>query len=173
MKNILLLFLAGCLTMEGCKKTGNGTSSDTLPPITQTGANTFGCLINGKVYTPKGFDQNHPNFDMIVDPGYYGNLEITTFSESNGLTSKLIINCFGITGINNFYLPKDSIYPFFQTNNCSYNDPLYKFRSGFFKITKYDLINNVISGEFEFKLYDPTISCDTIRITQGRFDKKL
>ena len=26
---------------------------DQLPPITQTGANTFGCIINGKVLIPK------------------------------------------------------------------------------------------------------------------------
>ena len=25
-----------------------------LPPETQTGANTFGCLVNGKVWLPKG-----------------------------------------------------------------------------------------------------------------------
>ena len=41
-----------------------------LPPITQNGANTFGCLINGKLYIPKGFEQNCPNFNMIVDSGF-------------------------------------------------------------------------------------------------------
>lgn len=28
--------------------------SDTLPPVTATGENTFGCLVNGKVFTNKG-----------------------------------------------------------------------------------------------------------------------
>lgn len=28
--------------------------ADQLPPATQTGANTFGCLVNGQPYTPSG-----------------------------------------------------------------------------------------------------------------------
>ncbi len=30
------------------------TELEKLPPITQTGANTFGCLLNGVAFTPGG-----------------------------------------------------------------------------------------------------------------------
>jgi hypothetical protein len=40
------------LMTSSCKK-NNGSS---LPPATQTGAHTFGCLINGQVFTPGGGD---------------------------------------------------------------------------------------------------------------------
>lgn len=177
MKNILLLFLAGCFTMGACKKTGNGTSGDTLPPITQTGANTFGCLINGKVYVPKGFDQNHPNFDMIVDPGNNNNLDIRTFSKNNGIESHLNFASFNINSSGIYIIGSTPIYPTYMydinSNVCYFVSSNNNFKSGYLKINTYNLTNQIISGEFEFKLYDPTISCDTIRITQGRFDKKL
>ena len=45
-----LLAIAITLIFASCKK----ENEDTLPPATQTGAGTFGCRINGKVYVPKG-----------------------------------------------------------------------------------------------------------------------
>ncbi len=47
MKTLLLCSLAILLTAGSCKK----SAEKQLPPATQTGANTFGCLINGKPYT--------------------------------------------------------------------------------------------------------------------------
>jgi len=38
-------------------------------------------------------------------------------------------------------------------------------------ISRLDLQAGVISGTFAFTLYKP--GCDSIRVTQGRFDKKL
>lgn len=45
----LLLFISFFL---GCTK--NKPAVDQLPPETQRGAGTFGCLIDGKVFKPKG-----------------------------------------------------------------------------------------------------------------------
>lgn len=48
-----LLFV--CLTASKCKKDKPPVNPvSQLPPETQTGANTFGCLIDGKVFVPKG-----------------------------------------------------------------------------------------------------------------------
>ena len=51
MKNLIFLF-ATLFTLSCCSK-DNNTVDDKLPPITQTGANTAGCIINGKVLIPK------------------------------------------------------------------------------------------------------------------------
>ena len=64
MKTIIYLSLAALLcTACGCTK--DNLPIDKLPPITQTGANTFGCLYNGKVFTPVKPD---PQF-MQPSPG--------------------------------------------------------------------------------------------------------
>ena len=50
----LIIFLSLAFTMC-CKKTETSSLDAELaklPPITQTGANTFGCLVNGKAVTP-------------------------------------------------------------------------------------------------------------------------
>lgn len=45
-----------------------------LPPVTQTGADTFGCLVNGKALTPRGYLFSGPvlvcNYQYVTD-GYY------------------------------------------------------------------------------------------------------
>jgi len=54
MKNILLLTISFFLLSSSCKKNKPTNPVDQLPPETQTGANTFGCLINGEVFKPGG-----------------------------------------------------------------------------------------------------------------------
>ena len=56
-KTILLLFLIcifGCDNNDDKPNTPK-TELDKLPPATQTGANTAGCLVNGVAFLPKGF----------------------------------------------------------------------------------------------------------------------
>lgn len=66
---------------------------------------------------------------------------------------------------------------YFDLTNCFFAPGTINYHSyyaiGSLSITKYDLANKIFSGTFEFTLFDPATSCDTIRITQGRFDKKL
>ena len=45
------LLLAALLGLSQCKK---HDPESALPPATQTGASTFGCLVNGQAWTPKG-----------------------------------------------------------------------------------------------------------------------
>jgi len=40
--------------------------------------------------------------------------------------------------------------------------------SGTVEIIKFDTVNHIISGTFEFTVYNA--ACDTIKITEGRFD---
>jgi hypothetical protein len=57
MKNLLLLFLA-TFTLSCCNKGDDEqpkTELEKLPPATQTGANTAGCLVNGVAFLPKGY----------------------------------------------------------------------------------------------------------------------
>ncbi len=47
LKTVLLFF---ALTFSNCE---NNDPQDQLPPITQTGANTFGAIVDGNVFVPK------------------------------------------------------------------------------------------------------------------------
>lgn len=46
-KTAILLF---ALTLSNCE---NNDPQEQLPPITQTGANTFGAIVDGQVFIPK------------------------------------------------------------------------------------------------------------------------
>ena len=172
------IILLACLIIitttlgSGCKK-NKLSELDKLPPITQTGTNTFGCLINGKAYLPGGWDGNHSNYRVFVDP-IDSSLGIRTYNfETDKKLSVTIASYSLYSGINLLFNHKgkttlgiDEIY------NCyiPLNDSVY--RKGELKITQYDLQNGIVSGLFNCLIY--TQGCtDTIRITNGRFDKKL
>ena len=41
-----------------------------MPPATQTGANTFGCFVNGQPYTHSG-NNGTANYAMLYGPGFH------------------------------------------------------------------------------------------------------
>ena len=174
------LLIALIALFAACKKTSN-IQQDQLPPITQEGKNTFGCLINGKVYVPKGFEQNKPAFDMIVDPEFNnGSIDIRTFNKESGREFYLNIGSDSVKNIGNYIIKYAGRtgFNFYKDNNnisiCQYLSKYDPSTSGFLKITKYDLNNKIFSGEFEFHFVNTSCGLgDTIHITQGRFDKKL
>jgi hypothetical protein len=66
MKQILLLTSTLLLLSASCKKHRPRVNPvDQLPQETQTGANTFGCLVNGQPLTPKGSALSGPNLACI------------------------------------------------------------------------------------------------------------
>jgi hypothetical protein len=68
------LAIASMLCFAQCKKDNNNTNPvDRLPPATQTGAGTFGCLINGQVFTPASVVRplNNQRPDFSVTHEYY------------------------------------------------------------------------------------------------------
>ncbi|HUS03826.1 MAG TPA: hypothetical protein VMY77_18930 [Chitinophagaceae bacterium] len=167
---ILLLLLA---FVAGCKKTPAAQDElSKLPPATQIGSNTFGCLLNGKVFLPSGYDGSKPNFHVIADPNN-GDLLIESYRYINGNEERIYF------GANNIKAPGS--YPIINLGNTSvgysyqncyiiFIDSIY--RQGYINVSKYDIGNGILSGTFEAHLYRPSCG-DTIHITSGRFDKKL
>jgi hypothetical protein len=176
MKN-LFFFLIIAVVFSACKK----EKIDTLPPITQEGNNSFGCLINGKVYVPKGFNQYIPNFQILIDPTWNGgSVDIRVFSKEGDLNRKLDIysDNMSSTGLYLIGTRTDFEYSIYSNRLSGHICVTPSFsglsRKGFVKITRYDLTNRIISGEFEFHFVNPDCGIgDSIHITQGRFDNKL
>jgi hypothetical protein len=73
-----LLLLAALLGLSQCKK-HDPDPLDQLPPATQTGANTFGCLVNGQPWTPQGYNGTS-NYSVVYDSNYRkGTLNVSTY----------------------------------------------------------------------------------------------
>jgi hypothetical protein len=158
-------------TYSGCSLL-SPSPKETLPPATQTGANTFGCYVNGKLWLPKGYNGTS-NLSPGYDPNFNGKIifDIATYRIVSDNSRQYFD--IAITGMN-----KEGVYPvdthsgnvYFSINSCdySYSDATV-FKQGSITITKLNL--PIVSGTFDFKIYKS--GCDTIKFTQGRFDIKL
>lgn len=183
MKSILIgIWLIGvCSIFASCKKDKTGLSEvSKLPPATETGANTFGCLINGKAWVAQTYCKYlcDAPFKLNYDASGGGKIFISSFSEI--LNQRM---SFGFDSTNTkinftYSLVGGSHMGFtFSDNNltgsCSF---LFSTDSitttiGKVNLVRYDLQNGMISGTFDFTLIKS--GCETIVVTEGRFDKKL
>jgi hypothetical protein len=172
---LLLLFIAIVFSCTSCQLFYNEdepkTELEKLPPITQSGKNTFGCLVNGKAYVV-------PN-TMTVVAIYQGDM-VQIHGSVDDFVSKdqnITIILFDPINVNEEYnltnLPNHRAM-FRNTKiigaknylTCWYEyENTYK---GKLILSKIDRINFIISGTFEFSTVNQ--ECDTIRITDGRFD---
>lgn len=178
-----LLFLFCLFTFNQCKK--NKTNPvDELPPETQTGANTFGCLVNGKAFTPGGSSLSGPTKGAIYQYLIIGSADGYTFAVSGTdkrNTEDISIVGFGFDSVrisNRVYELKtrrngqggggyrkiDINYPngnLFDTNENT---------TGEITITKFDTINQIVSGTFWFDAVN--VSNEKVEIRDGRFDMR-
>lgn len=167
-----IIMLAVCFT--ACKKLHFDTNG--LPAATQEGKNTLGFRLNGQAWTPKGV-RGTANLSIDYDPNFNnGIFDITAYDFSSPQAEQFTI---GIRDSLNF-INAPQIYTITQTslcgisftNNCDYFSRLSgSFCSGNLTITKLDRLNHIISGTFSATLYKP--GCDTIKITDGRFDMRF
>ena len=186
----MLLFISA--TTSQCTKTStNPDDLNVLPPETQTGAGTFACKINGVVWKYKDPDyrilNSSPMFQYTFNPDeksgklvvagfrYTGN---STYDDGVGIyaDSLLLFNSretlagkvSGISYGNNLILNDCALQTTVDTNDSS-NNRFFN-NSGRITITKLDNSNKIISGTFYCTL--KRSSCDTVKITDGRFDFK-
>lgn len=148
----------------------------TLPPETQTGAGTLGCIVNGQVIsifssflTPAEWSSavtlrivgqtSAPQPEYAMQLVLHGNLAdgqlfyLTAFGNKFSTTS-------------NEFVADASTDRF----SCVYSGKQVK--TGKVELVKFDGVARIASGRFAFTLYEPG-GCDTLRITNGRFDVKF
>jgi hypothetical protein len=178
MKPLLLIFLYSLLIGSGCRKHKTKNPLDQLPPETQTGANTFGCLVDGKTFLPKGDPFGGPvikaQYQFVNGKQGFG----ISARRSDGERSELI----GISGdstpvtVKTFDLASANIgklsagYTYRDLSSLSgikYGTT--EIYHGQLSIKKFDSINQIISGTFWFDAVDSTTG-KIIQIREGRFD---
>lgn len=183
-KNSWLWVIFLCSLFAACKKDKTEPSElSTLPPSTQTGANTFGCLVNGKAWVAQRNDCSifcDANFKIFYDASYGGSVSLISYfiDIKNNRNEKIVLS-FDSTNYKNIFIfqnkfdTKCAFTNYASSNNCT---DLHSIDSstvalGKIQLSRYDLSNGIISGTFEFTLYKT--GCELINITDGRFDKKL
>lgn len=191
MKNLLLI---GCLVLVllGCSK---DNPEEGLPKETQTGANTFGCLIDGKLYKPRCEKPSvvFPQWGMIVwgSPSTfnYNEIEVRNLKSEFGFNLLLHIENLNSIGINSSTIDESnglSGIDGLQNNylHCVLYDKKTKVykkyvsytNSGVINISRQGFVSNntsdgyIISGTFNGNLRNILNSNDEIKITKGRFD---
>ncbi len=184
MIKILYAYLILNLLNISCAKTKKMVSLNDLPPATQKGLNTFGCLVNGKGFINQGFG---PNFRMSYVRYMYSGFDLEVSDNANSPFKSLII------GGNNISFHTGGKYQFasysFDMNNSfganyltdsvigsnSFIDFNYYTRppmtSGELDLSLVDTVNRIISGTFNFTAIDPN-SNRLVTISEGRFDGK-
>lgn len=179
MKNsLILLYLL--FIFSSCNKDDNPfMGKDQLPPETQTGANTAGCLINGQVFLPSQEGLNPSlvcNYEYLQGKFYFNltirdnrgmgiktiSIQTRQVSLEKGRTyilNRNIVNDGDFIGGAGRYGLNANIY--YYTNNIKVGEVI---------ITELNLQNSLISGTFWFDAINS--NGESVEVREGRFDMK-
>lgn len=187
-----ILFTTTMLLILSCSTDDATVNQESLlPPITTSGENTFGCLVDGKYFRPRDgrITVNDDNKGLRIVQTEEDNLELHIYDRKSEKTGSLFIHLEdlfiagegfyelnganglrGIDGENHNYIHGN----FFK--NGSYNDYLSFDNSGEIIITKkeYEPFQyHIFSGQFNAKLINRLDPLDTLKVDLGRFDLEL
>ncbi|MDR0438436.1 MAG: hypothetical protein LBH22_09095 [Bacteroidales bacterium] len=173
---LFAVVIAWLCTATQCEKEPPITE---LPPETQTGAHTFGCYVNDELFVPR---RPTSNSRLLLFAGY--DPETNQFAIGSKSTNRNYQEMFFI--IDN---PRENEYlsfsildlteviwrTCFEFGNTCYDS----YDSGHVFFTRFDTINNIASGRFEFSGHcaqcfnDEERNVLKIQITSGRFDVRF
>ncbi len=174
---VTLLAFASC---KSCKK--DADPENTLPPATQTGANTFGAVINGQAWVPNG--ESTIPITRPINGGYDvpNKVVYLRLYSSNGVNMYLYVK--NVIEPGRYLLNKDTSprptvinpenYGLYTTNGATIDDPDYNYITtsqitGYVDFTVVNPTTTQLSGTFEFEGIDFP-SGKKIKVTNGRFD---
>ena len=163
-----ILLLVAVTVFISCNNDDDRPPIEQLPLATQTGENTFGCLVNGEAFVDIGRGNN---FYQLVDGNF--------FFSMGGLSEPTLLRQV-IIGSNSMEALEGMTYEL----NCNEEGSFYAevaftdFLGGSDTCTtsfgtlilqKFDLDQNIASGTFEFDVLDPRDN-SLIEVREGRFD---
>lgn len=189
---ILILSLS-LMSLFNCGNDDDAPFTPTLPPITQTGANTFGCYIDGKLLTPRDGSGtfNSPDRGMRYSglgtgPNYiYNEIKIKDFKSGTWGLFDLHITELHQNGEGTFTINESNCEDGIDANpniniRCRWLDESTQElkwycsieNSGSLTISRYDFDNRIVSGTFSCTVQNRDDPNDIIEISEGRFDIK-
>lgn len=175
-KNIAMLFLLA-LTLSCCNNDDDNNQPtnpiDQLPPATQTGANTFGCLLDGHAFLPGRGGNPLDCVYQFVNGEWYFALQANREDEN--------FNLIGLSlSTNALELEENVVYNLLENESGNVSGGYYyisinSFTSqnytGELTITKLDMQNQIVSGTFWYDIEDQDGIVHEIR--EGRFDMQF
>nr|WP_315148777.1 DUF6252 family protein [uncultured Flavobacterium sp.] len=177
MKNLILILFT-TFVLSSCDKDGQFfAGKDQLPPETQTGANTVGCLVNGKVFLPKkeGINPEVNCFYQLVKGEYFFTMAFSDLRGIDGKTVSVQTSRINLAVGQVYILNKNPLDNADYTGGGgtfrqNYANKFYTntIKTGELKIIKLDPANSIISGTFWFDAENTT--GEKVEIRQGRFD---
>ncbi len=168
----LLLFSAIALLLSaaiGCEEK-NEKNWKKLPPATQEGKNTIGCLIDGKLWAT-----NYWGLIDIMNSNISADFSIKNMGEGKDVYCNIFAAKKDYTSIS--ILISNSKIEIgkklkgelvFQSKGLQF----FLSKDPYIYLTKLDTLNHVISGRFSGKVINK-YTTETLKITDGRFDMKL
>ncbi len=169
--NLLLLVLL--ISTNSCSKQDDCENPvDCLPPLTQTGEGTIGCLINGQPFKPGGSQLSGPTqqaFYQFVDgKNRFG---LSANNRDTNQTIRIFLRNQTIQENQTFILTIDEE----DSNVGEYKDNLIGFHTneenrGEIIFTNFDNIKGIVSGTFWFDAVNG--EGEVVEIREGRFDMK-
>ncbi len=169
-KTLLVLLISLTTSCQSDDDMGGGDPISQLPEATQTGAGTFGCLVNGEPFVDTSgnfnafYQQVDGEFFFFVggDDNVNGVSEIEIYANQIQLieneTYPLVADEAGSASGFIFYNNSAGTFATTDSNN-----------NGQLTITRLDLEENIASGTFSFKVLNPDTN-EIVSITDGRFD---
>ena len=195
-KKVIIALLA-IISFASCSKEEGGTlvtqqQTLQLPAATQTGANTFGCYINGKLLVPRngsgtvgGADRGATLWGGYPNSTDYYEIDIRDYKSNRTAQILIHIQAAHLNGVGDYIIDLSNGMSNIDGLNHNYihcrvfNEATNSYQyyrsfnnSGLIKITRYDYPNGIISGTFSCRVINSANPADEIEITQGRFDFK-
>ena len=160
------------LLSASCKKEKSNNPVDNLPPATQTGENTFGCLVNGEVFTAK--NKALGSFDLFKEYTFYNGSMLLTVSAYNSKNNsqilihirdlevkndaKFILNS-NDTPLGEYVITHNGVFNSYKTNLTN---------NRVLEVSRYDNKLSILSGKFSFDAVNA--NGEKVEIREGRFD---
>ncbi len=178
MKPCLLLLLLLSLLDTSCRKHKPLVAQ--LPPATQEGRGTFGFLVDGQVFKPKGSSFGGPILSCVYQfhkRGYY--FQLAAQNQSTILrgvsihTDSMYIEEGRIFKIEDYYKKGGASgrYSTYDNNSGMFTEYMTtQIKNGELKISKLDTINRIVSGTFWFDAVNK--EGQKVQVREGRFDLK-
>lgn len=151
-----------------------------LPPITEEGNNTFGCMIENEIYVPEirrtswsipGLQSDPIEFTFPHFPDYYFIVSTVRLVDEDDELKDVFLSFHIDTSViktGNYQFSYISVE---YENTYYYLDTT--INKGMVNISRYDSINKIISGTFDFSVIDKNnTNSKILNITKGRFDLK-
>ncbi len=178
MKSILFC-IASVLILGSCSK-----DVEDLPDPSNTGENTFGAKVNGKLWVPQGFGVVPTG--PLLSASFTGNNSIIIIAndfskQPNETEFEIYLKEVTSMGAGTYQLNQNtSRHPGGAVASYAYYverrfQPLNEWitsaqQTGSVVITKWDPVTKILSGSFQFQAANTSNSSDILTVTEGRFD---